>query len=210
MAALYVIERTRVGSLVRASVVDPQMVSALGVDTKRLVTGVFAVGAALAAAGGVIGGPILSAYPGLDNRILLLGLVVVVIGGLGSVSGALVGALVIGQIETLASRSCRTRVLPRLRRDGPGPAPATPGPARHQGGGGMRDKLPALLAVIVVLLLAAVPLIFPADTANTLSRVLALALLAVSLDLLVGVSGMPRSGTRPPSRRCLHGRARGP
>lgn len=101
VAALYVIERTRVGSLVRASVVDPQMVSALGVDTKRLVTGVFAVGAALAAAGGVIGGPILSAYPGLDNRVLLLGLVVVVIGGLGSVSGALVGALVIGQIETL-------------------------------------------------------------------------------------------------------------
>lgn len=99
--ALYVIERTRVGSLVRASVVDPQMVSALGVDTKRLVTGVFAAGAALAAAGGVIGGPILSAYPGLDNRVLLLGLVVVVIGGLGSVSGALVGALVIGQIETL-------------------------------------------------------------------------------------------------------------
>lgn len=101
VGALYVIERTRVGSLVRASVVDPQMVSALGVDTKRLVTGVFAAGAALAAAGGVIGGPILSAYPGLDNRVLLLGLVVVVIGGLGSVSGALVGALVIGQIETL-------------------------------------------------------------------------------------------------------------
>lgn len=101
VGALFVIERTRVGSLVRASVVDPQMVSALGVDTKRLVTGVFAAGAALAAAGGVIGGPILSAYPGLDNRVLLLGLVVVVIGGLGSVSGALVGALVIGQIETL-------------------------------------------------------------------------------------------------------------
>ncbi|MFX4285550.1 branched-chain amino acid ABC transporter permease [Janibacter sp. G349] len=101
VVALYVIERTRVGSLVRAAVVDPQMVSALGVDTRRLVTGVFAAGAALAAAGGVIGGPILSAYPGLDNRVLLLGLVVVVIGGLGSVSGALVGALVIGQIETL-------------------------------------------------------------------------------------------------------------
>lgn len=99
--ALYVIERTRVGSLVRASVVDPEMVSALGVDTKKLVTGVFVVGAALAAAGGVIGGPILSAYPGLDDHVLLLGLVVVVIGGLGSVSGALVGALLIGQIETL-------------------------------------------------------------------------------------------------------------
>lgn len=62
----------------------------------------------------------------------------------------------------------------------------------------MRDKLPALLAVVVVLLLAAVPLIFPADAANTLSRVLALALLAVSLDLLVGVSGMPSLGHAAP------------
>lgn len=101
VVALYVIERTRVGSLVRASVVDPQMVSALGVDTRKLVTGVFAAGAALAALGGVVGAPILAAYPGLDDRVLLLGLVVVVIGGLGSVSGALVGALIIGQIEVL-------------------------------------------------------------------------------------------------------------
>lgn len=101
VGALWAFDRTRIGSLVRAAVVDPEMVSALGVDTKKLVTGVFAAGAALAAVGGVVGGPILSAYPGLDNRVLLLALVIVVIGGLGSVSGALVGALVVGQIETL-------------------------------------------------------------------------------------------------------------
>lgn len=101
LAAYLVIERTRVGALVQASVADSDMVRAMGVDTGKLVTGVFAAGAALAALGGVLGAPILSAFPGLDNRVLILGLVVVVIGGLGSVSGALVGALLIGQVETL-------------------------------------------------------------------------------------------------------------
>jgi branched-subunit amino acid ABC-type transport system permease component len=101
VGAWYVIERTRVGSLVQASVADAQMVRALGVNTTYLMTGVFAAGAALAAFGGVLGAPILSASPGLDTRVLILGLVVVVIGGLGSVSGALVGALLIGQVEAL-------------------------------------------------------------------------------------------------------------
>lgn len=101
VGALLLIERTRIGSLVRAAVVDAQMVRALGVDTAKLVAGVFAAGAALAAFGGAMGAPILSAYPGLDDRALLLGLVVVIIGGLGSVSGALVGALIIGQVEVL-------------------------------------------------------------------------------------------------------------
>jgi len=101
LGAWYVVERTRVGSLVQATVADAPMVRALGVNTTYLVTGVFAAGAALAAFGGVLGGPILSASPGLDTRVLILGLVVVVIGGLGSVSGALVGALLIGQVETL-------------------------------------------------------------------------------------------------------------
>jgi branched-subunit amino acid ABC-type transport system permease component len=101
VAAWYVVERTRVGALVQATVADAPMVRALGVNTTRLVTGVFAAGAALAAFGGVLGAPIISASPGVDTRVLILGLVVVVIGGLGSVSGALVGALLIGQAETL-------------------------------------------------------------------------------------------------------------
>lgn len=101
VGAWYVIERTKVGALVQATVADAEMVRALGVNTTRLVTGVFAAGAALAAFGGVLGAPIISASPGVDTRVLILGLVVVVIGGLGSVSGALVGALLIGQVETL-------------------------------------------------------------------------------------------------------------
>lgn len=101
VGAWYLIERTKVGALVQASVADAEMVRALGVNTTRLVTGVFAAGAALAAFGGVLGAPIISASPGVDTRVLILGLVVVVIGGLGSVSGALVGALLIGQVEAL-------------------------------------------------------------------------------------------------------------
>lgn len=95
------IERSRTGALVRAAVYDAPMVRALGVDTGRLVTAVFAAGTALACVGGVLGAPILSATPGLDDRALILGLVVVVIGGLGSVGGAFLGALIIGQVQVL-------------------------------------------------------------------------------------------------------------
>jgi branched-chain amino acid transport system permease protein len=101
LGAWFVVERTRTGALVRAAVADPGMVRALGVNTTRLITAVLAAGSALAAFGGVLGAPVLSAAPGLDVRVLILGLVVVVIGGLGSVSGAAVGALLIGQVETL-------------------------------------------------------------------------------------------------------------
>jgi branched-chain amino acid transport system permease protein len=95
------VERSRAGTLVRATVADAPMVRALGVDTGRLVVAVFAFGVVLACLGGVLGAPVLGAYPGLDERVLILGLVVVVLGGLGSVSGAFLGAMVIGQVEVL-------------------------------------------------------------------------------------------------------------
>jgi branched-chain amino acid transport system permease protein len=95
------VERSRVGALVRATVADAPMVRAMGVDTGRLVVAVFAFGVVLACLGGVLGAPVLGAYPGLDERALILGLVVVVLGGLGSVPGAFLGAMVIGQVEVL-------------------------------------------------------------------------------------------------------------
>lgn len=101
-AAVYLIfERSPLGALVRATVADRDMVRATGVDTRRVLFGVFAFGAALATVGGVLGAPILAPGPGVDENVLVLSLVVVVIGGLGSVRGALVGALVIGQVQTL-------------------------------------------------------------------------------------------------------------
>lgn len=96
-----VVERTSLGALVRATVADREMVAAVGIDDRRIKLGVFAVGALLAATAGVLGAPVYGARPGLDSTALMLALVVVVIGGLGSVRGALIGALVIGEIESL-------------------------------------------------------------------------------------------------------------
>jgi branched-chain amino acid transport system permease protein len=96
-----VVDRTRVGALVRATVADREMVSALGVDNRLVKAGVFAVGSLLATTAGVLGGPVYGARPGLDASVFILALVVVVIGGLGSVRGALAGALIIGQVDTL-------------------------------------------------------------------------------------------------------------
>lgn len=96
-----VVDRTRVGALVRATVDDREMVAAIGVDNRLVKAAVFAVGSLLATTAGVLGGPVYGARPGLDATVLILALVVVVIGGLGSVRGALVGALIIGQVDTL-------------------------------------------------------------------------------------------------------------
>jgi len=96
-----VVERTSLGALVRATVADRHMVASIGVDARKVKVVVFAVGAVLATTAGVLGAPVYGARPGLDGTALMLALVVVVIGGLGSVRGALIGALVIGEIESL-------------------------------------------------------------------------------------------------------------
>ncbi|WP_166351762.1 branched-chain amino acid ABC transporter permease [Phytoactinopolyspora limicola] len=101
LAVYLVFERSTLGALVRATVADREMVHAMGVDTRKVLFGVFAVGAALAAIGGTLGAPLLAPGPGIDERVLVLSLVVVVIGGLGSVRGALLGGLLIGQVQTL-------------------------------------------------------------------------------------------------------------
>jgi branched-subunit amino acid ABC-type transport system permease component len=95
-----VIERTSIGALVRATVADRDMVAAAGKDVRLVRTGVFVLGSVLATIGGVLGSPVYNARPGLDSTILILALVVIVIGGLGSIRGTLVGALLIGQIES--------------------------------------------------------------------------------------------------------------
>jgi branched-chain amino acid transport system permease protein len=96
-----VVEKTSIGALVRASVADREMVSAMGIDNRKVKFAVLGVGSLLATVAGVLAAPVYGARPGLDKTILLLALVVIVIGGLGSIRGALVGALVIGQVESL-------------------------------------------------------------------------------------------------------------
>ncbi len=96
----YLQTKTRLGAIIRAGVDDIEMVDALGIDIKLVFSGVFLVGAALAGLTGVMGGAFLSLYPGADSEILLLGLVVVIIGGLGSLEGAVVGSLAVGLLDT--------------------------------------------------------------------------------------------------------------
>jgi len=92
-------DKTLIGARVRATVDDPEMAAATGINVSRLSGGVFAAGAALAAFGGVMGGPILGGYAGMDFDLLPLAFVVVIIGGMGSLKGALVGAIVVGMID---------------------------------------------------------------------------------------------------------------
>jgi branched-chain amino acid transport system permease protein len=96
--------------LVRAGASNPDMVSALGVNIRRLFTGVFGFGAMLAGFAGIMIAPILSVEPGMGDTILILAFVVIVIGGIGSIRGAFVAALLIGLVDTLG-RSFAVDVL---------------------------------------------------------------------------------------------------
>ena len=97
----YVVTRTRLGMLVRAGASNRGMVAALGVNIRFLYTLVFGVGAALAGLAGVMAGPIYAVQPGMGELILIQVFVVIVIGGIGSIRGAFVGALVVGIVDTL-------------------------------------------------------------------------------------------------------------
>ncbi|MGA2567062.1 MAG: branched-chain amino acid ABC transporter permease [Pseudolabrys sp.] len=90
------LEKTRVGAAVRATVDDAQMARGVGIDTNRVSMFIFALGAFLAALGGVTGGAFLGIYPGLDFEMLPLAFAVVIIGGMGSLGGAAIGALLVG------------------------------------------------------------------------------------------------------------------
>lgn len=113
------VERTRIGALVRAGASNAAMVAALGVDIRRLFMLVFGFGTMLAGFAGVMAAPILSVEPGMGDGVLILAFVVIVIGGIGSVRGAFLAALLVGLVETLG-RS----LLPDLLRLVMAPSPA--------------------------------------------------------------------------------------
>jgi branched-chain amino acid transport system permease protein len=94
------LDKTRLGMMIRASVDDVQMARGIGIPSSRLFSVVFCLGTALAGIGGILAAPILSVYPGMDADMLPLALVVVILGGLGSLMGAFVGSFVIGLIYT--------------------------------------------------------------------------------------------------------------
>jgi len=96
LGLLVLFNRTRLGAQVRASVDDPEMAAALGIDVRGLFTVLFALGAALAGLGGALAVPIFNAFPGMGSEILISALVVVVVGGMGSLAGALLASLLVG------------------------------------------------------------------------------------------------------------------
>jgi branched-subunit amino acid ABC-type transport system permease component len=96
-----VFERTQLGAILRAAVEDRAMVGALGHNVKLVTLAVLLAGSALATFAGVIGGPIEQVTPGVGDDVLLLALIVVVVGGLGSIAGAFVASLIIGQAQSL-------------------------------------------------------------------------------------------------------------
>jgi branched-chain amino acid transport system permease protein len=132
------VSRTRLGMLIRAGASNRTMVAALGVNVRLLYTLVFGVGAALAALGGLMAGPIYTVQPGMGDDILIQVLVVIVIGGIGSIRGALVGAVVVGMVDTLG----RAFLKPMLS--------GVIGPSAAN------DAGPALASMLIYILMAAV------------------------------------------------------
>src|SRR5256714_1090309 len=140
----YVVTRTRLGMLIRAGASNRTMVAALGVNIRLLYTVVFGFGAALAGLAGLMAGPIYAVQPGMGELILIQVFVVIVIGGIGSVRGALVGAIIIGVVDTLG----RAFLKPFLS------ALISPTAAEAAG--------PALASMLIYLLMAVVLAVKPA------------------------------------------------
>lgn len=138
-ALLYLlVAKTRIGMRVRAGASNREMALAMGVDVRLLFTVVFALGAALCALAGALLGPILAVQVGMGESVLILAFVVIVIGGIGSIRGALVGALLVGMVDTIGRA-----FVPMLLRSFFSPAVAS--------GAG-----PALASIAIYVLMAAV------------------------------------------------------
>ena len=100
LAMALILYRTRVGIIVRAAVDDSEMVGALGINVPFFFMGVFAAGAALSAFAGAVAGPLLSVFPGMAEAILIDAFVVIVVGGMGSLGGAVLASFIIGELQS--------------------------------------------------------------------------------------------------------------
>jgi len=140
----YVVTRTRLGMLIRAGASNRTMVAALGINIRLLYTVVFGFGAALAGLAGLMAGPIYAVQPGMGDLILIQVFVVIVIGGIGSIRGALVGAIIVGVVDTLGRAFLKPFLATLI----------SPTAAEAAG--------PALASMLIYLLMAAVLALKPA------------------------------------------------
>src|SRR6185503_12175022 len=164
----------------RAGASNRTMVAALGVNVRLLYTLVFGFGAALAALGGLMAGPIYTVQPGMGDDILIQVLVVIVIGGIGSIRGALVGAVVVGMVDTLGRAFLKPMLATVLR----------PSAAESAG---RALAVAAGLATLALVPLAAAVLNQPFYL-DHFRRIMIFAIAALSLDLILGYGGMVSFG----------------
>ena len=198
--------RTRWGTLVRAATLDREMVAALGVDQRRLFTGVFALGAALAGLGGALALPSASANPGIDLAVITDAFVVVVVGGLGSLAGAYLAALLIGLLQafgvalvpkvTLVLVFLVMAAVLAVRPNGLLGRPVTEARLAPELVPVLRPAPTALrlLGAAALLLALAAPLLAGNYVLSVLTEALVLTLFAASLHMMMGPGGMPSFG----------------
>ena len=201
------LERSRLGAMVRAGVDDSAMAAGLGANIPALFTGIFGAGVALAALGGVAAGPVIGLYPGMDTEILIPALIVIVIGGMGSLRGAFVGSLLIGEADTFGKAYLpnmalfliylvmlivlllRPQGLFGIKYSGVSAAPtviaASAPPTTAQ------TKLLGMLAVVAMLVF---PFVLPDYTRTLIAEIFIFAIFAMSLDILVGYTGLMSLG----------------
>ena len=190
------LDRTRLGAMIRAGVDDPDMARVVGIRVSQLFTIVFALGAGLAAFAGIIGGPILSVYPGLDQDMLPLALVVVILGGTGSLLGSFVGSIIVGFIYNFGQA-----LLPELayfvlvHADAAGAAVAAAGPVRQARAMNQIMSARNLAIALAFLALVTLPFWMPGIYyINVGSQILFYAIFALGLNVLVGYAGLVSLG----------------
>lgn len=200
------LERSRLGAMVRAGVDDATMAAGLGGNVPALFTSLFGAGVALAALGGVAAGPVLGLYPGMDTEILIPAFIVIVIGGMGSLRGAFIGSLLIGQIDTFGKAYfpslalfliyvvmalvllVRPQGLFGIKYTGVTAPPAvttvsTPATARMRA-----------IGLIVLLAMMGFPFLVGDYPRALIAEIYIFAIFAMSLDLLLGFTGLMSLG----------------
>ena len=200
------LERSRIGAMVRAGVDNAAMAAGLGANVPALFTGIFGFGVALAGLGGVVAGPVLGLYPGMDTEILIPAFIVIVIGGMGSLRGAFVGSLLIGIADTFGKAYfqsislfliylamtfvllIRPQGLFGIKYSGVSTASAITSSSVPMAGTARVASLLVLLALLVL------PFGLTDYPRALIAEIFIFAIFAMSLDLLLGFTGLMSLG----------------
>jgi branched-chain amino acid transport system permease protein len=200
------LDRSRLGARVRAGVDDAAMAGGLGVNIPALFTAIFGAGVALAALGGVAAGPIFGMYPGEDAEILIPAFIVIVVGGMGSLRGAFVGSLLIGEADTFGKAYVPQLALFLIYLVMAVVLLARPqglfgikhAPAASPTGAAPDTPLQSRRAMIAGLVVVAALIVYPLFVADyqrqLVTELFIFAIFAMSLDLLVGYTGLMSLG----------------